>query len=51
MIYPQIPKPRALITGLFWCRTHGQCAAVTEYIAESLFPKVARDIMVDDGSC
>jgi hypothetical protein len=31
----------------FWCRTHGQCAAVTEYIAESLFPKVAQDIMVD----
>ena len=31
----------------FWCRTYGQCAAVTEYIAESLFPKVAQDIMVD----
>ena len=31
----------------FWCRTHGQCAAVTEYIAESLFHKVAQDIMVD----
>ena len=21
----------------FWCRTYGQCAAVREYIAESLF--------------
>jgi len=31
----------------FWCRTRGQCAAVTEYIAESLFHKVAQDIMVD----
>ena len=31
----------------FWCRTYGQCAAVTEYIAESLFPKVVQDIKVD----
>lgn len=39
-------KP-AEVAASAWCRTHGQCAAITEFIATKFFPMVAPEIMVN----